>query len=67
MESQIQQIFGLQTPPLPNKNSTFSEHDHVLYQIKWNRECKHIFILTQTGNPCGEVKGHVAYQIKANG
>ena len=41
MESQIQQIFCLQTPP-PNKNSTFSEHDHVSYQIKWNRECNNM-------------------------
>ena len=23
-------------PPKPSQNSTFSEHGHVAYQIKWN-------------------------------
>ena len=41
-------IVFLQTPHTPpplawmgsnGQNSTFSEHGHVAYQIKWNREC----------------------------
>ena len=53
------------------QNTTFSEHGHIAYQIKWKHECSNI--LTQTFDPWGGVKGqtifffessHVAYQIR---
>ena len=75
-------MFCLQTPPhLPDPgvgsislNSTFSEHSHVAYQIKWNHKCSNLVANTVPADPppWGQ-KGqnstfsehdHVAYQIK---
>ena len=61
------------------QNSTFSEHGHVAYQIKWNHECSNMVenILPTKPFPqprpwgCGHDStfsehGHVAYQINWN-
>ena len=58
------------------QNSTFSEHGHVAYKIKWNQECsKMVANILPTDPPlpwgCGQNStlskhSHVAYQIKGN-
>ena len=68
-------------PPLTlgskGRNSTFSGHGHVAYQIKRNHECRNMVANTFPADPAPsphpEVKihfflehGHVAYQIEGN-
>ena len=53
------------------KNSTFSEHGHVAYQIKVNHECNNMVAHILPSRPLGSnfnisEDGHVAYQIKGN-
>ena len=47
------------------KNSTFSEHGHVAYQIEWNHECSnlqaHILSLHTTSTPGCVVKGQTIF------
>ena len=70
-------------PPDPRggvkrSNSTFSEHGHVAYQIKWNHECSNMVandlhalppdpgVGSKGQNSTLAEQGHVAYQIKGN-
>ena len=54
MQQHGSKYFYPQYPPHPNENSTLSEHGHVLYQIKWNRDAatwKQIFCLLRPPPP----------------
>ena len=65
-------------PPRPwgskGQNSTFSEHDHVVYQIKGNHKCSNLVAnisLQIPPDPRGQNStfsehSHVASQIKGN-
>ena len=58
------------------RNSTFSEHGHVAYQVKWNHEMQqhgsNYFAWPHAPDPANRSKStfsehcHVAYQIKGN-
>ena len=81
------QIFCLQTPQTPlwlgskGQNSTFSEHGHVAYQIKWNHDCSNMVANILPTDPPPPMTlgdglkgqnstfaehGHVAYQTKGH-
>ena len=48
------------------QNSTFSEHGHVAYQIKWNHECSNMKAYISRRPPPHRPRGWVKIQLLLN-